>query len=127
MYSCSPAGKAVEFKVMAWNIWHGGNDESLPSDGRPSVVDIIRESGADVILMIETYGSAPYIADSLGFEHHLISENLCIFSRYPIVETYSFGEAISPFNFGGVKIMIAGSEPVMFFDTWLHYINSSIF
>jgi len=38
--------------VMAWNIWHGGHDESLPADGRPSVVNIIRESGADVVLMI---------------------------------------------------------------------------
>ncbi len=122
LISCSPAGVTFEFKVMAWNIWHGGNDESLPSDGRPSVVNIIGESGADVVLMIETYGSAPNIADSLGFEYHLISDNLCIFSRYPIVETFSYEESVAPFNFGGVTIMIAGSEPVTFFDTWLHYL-----
>ncbi len=120
--SCSPAEEAYQFKVMVWNIWHGGHDESLPSDGRPSVVDIIRESGADVVLMIETYGSAPYIADSLGFEYHLISSNLCIFSRYPIVETFSYEDAVSPFNFGGARIMIAGIAPVIFYDTWLHYL-----
>ncbi|MFC1540012.1 endonuclease/exonuclease/phosphatase family protein [Gemmatimonadota bacterium] len=122
LFSCSPAGDAVEFKVMAWNIWHGGNEESLPSDGRPSVVNIIRDSGADVVLMIETYGSAPYIADSLGFEYHLLSDNLCIFSRYPIEETFRFEDAIAPFNFGGATILIADSEPVTFFDTWLHYL-----
>jgi len=122
LVSCGPAGKADEFTVMAWNIWHGGHDESLPADGRPSVVNIIRESGADVVLMIETYGSAPYIADSLGFEYHLISSNLCIFSRYPIVETYSYEDTVAPFNFGGARILIGGTEPVIFYDTWLHYL-----
>ena len=120
--SCGSAGESHEFTIMAWNIWHGGHDESLPSDGRPSVVNIIRDSGADVVLMIETYGSAPYIADSLGFEYHLISGNLCIFSRYPIVETYNYEDTIAPFNFGGARILIAGTEPVIFYDTWLHYL-----
>ena len=32
------------FTVLVWNIWHGGNDESLPEDGRPHVNDIIRAS-----------------------------------------------------------------------------------
>jgi len=112
----------LEFKVMAWNIWHGGHDESLPSDGRLSVVNIIKESGADVVLMIETYGSAPFIADSIGFSYHLISENLCIFSRFPIIETFDYGESIPTFNFGGAKVLVHGSEEVIFYDTWLHYL-----
>lgn len=112
----------IEFKVMAWNIWHGGNDDSLPADGRPSVVNIIRDSDADIILMIETYGSAPYIADSLAYNYHLISSNLCIFSRYPIIETYEYGDNIAPFNFGGAKIMLGDIGEVIFYDTWLHYL-----
>ncbi len=110
------------FTVLVWNIWHGGNDESLPEDGRPHVIDIIRASEADVVLMIETYGSAPMIAEALGFDYHLISSNLCIFSRYSITRHFAFEEAIAPFNFGGVEIQVEDSIPVLFFDTWLHYL-----
>jgi len=110
------------FTVLVWNIWHGGNDESLPEDGRPHVIDIIRASEADVVLMIETYGSAPMIAEALDFDYHLISSNLCIFSRYPITRHFAFEEAIAPFNFGGVEIQVEDSIPVLFFDTWLHYL-----
>ena len=113
---------ASEIKVMAWNIWHGGNDESLPSDGRPSVVNIIRESGADIVLMIETYGSAPYIADSLGFDYHLISDNLCVFSRFPIKETYAYPERVATFNFGGVRVTLENGQDIILYDTWLHYL-----
>lgn len=113
---------ASEIKVMAWNIWHGGNDESLPSDGRPSVVNIIRDSGADIVLMIETYGSAPYIADSLGFEYYLISSNLCIFSRFPIKDTYSYPDRIAAFNFGGVKVTLSNGQDIILYDAWLHYL-----
>lgn len=71
--------------------------------------------------MVETYGAAPMVADSLGYQYHLISDNLCIYSRYPIVEKYAFPDSIGTFNFGGVKIDMDGT-PVRIFDTWLHYL-----
>ena len=46
------------FKVMAWNILHGGNDIE---NGPENVGKIINEINPDIILMIETYGSGPYI------------------------------------------------------------------
>lgn len=112
----------VTLKVLEWNIWHGGKGERLPvKDARPEIIRILKHSGADVILMIETYGAAPMIADSLGFHYVLLSSNLCIFSRYPILDTLVFPDSISTFNFGGVKVDVAG-RPVIFFDTWLHYL-----
>ena len=48
------------FKVMAWNILHGGNDIE---NGQQNVVKIIREINPDIILMVETYGSGPYISN----------------------------------------------------------------
>ncbi len=120
--SCDQKDKGAEFNVLVWNIWHGGNDESLPQDGRPSVVEIINQSGADIVLMIETYGSAPYIAEQTGMNYELLSSNLCIFSRFPIKRKIDFPESISTFNFGGVEILIEDSLPVLFFDTWLHYL-----
>lgn len=61
----------VTFKVMAWNILHGGND--IPK-GPEEVIHIIQEIDPDVILMVETYGSGKRIADSLGYNFHLIAE-----------------------------------------------------
>ena len=71
--------------------------------------------------MIETYGAAPMVADSLGYDYVLLSDNLCIYSRYPIKKTYLFPDSISTFNFGGVEIDMDGT-PVRLFDTWLHYL-----
>jgi len=107
---------------MVWNIWHGGNDESLPSDGRPSVIEVIKDSEADVVLMIETYGSAPLISDSTHLDYHLISSNLSIYSRFPITKQLAFSDSISTFNFGGVEILAFDSIPIAVFDTWLHYL-----
>lgn len=122
LQSCDQKDKGAEFNVLVWNIWHGGNDESLPQDGRPSVVEVINQSGADIVLMIETYGSAPYIAEQTGMDYELLSSNLCIFSRFPIKRRIDYPESISTFNFGGVEILIEDSLPVLFFDTWLHYL-----
>ena len=111
----------TELKVMVWNILHGGHDEYLPADGRPDIIQIINDSETDVVLMIETYGSAPMIADSLGFNYELLSSNLCIYSRFPITKKMIFPEQVSAFNFGGVQISVDG-KPVNFFNTWLHYL-----
>jgi len=110
-----------ELKVLAWNIWHGGHEKAYPKIGCKNVIGILKQSKADVILMIETYGAAPMIADSLGYNYELLSNNLCIFSRYPIKKAFTFPEKISTFNFGGVEIDMDGTA-VRLFDTWLHYL-----
>lgn len=102
-------------------MWHGGHSKTYPGKGCEGTVGILKKSGADVVLMVETYGTAPMVADSLGYQYHLISDNLCIYSRYPIVEKYAFPDSIGTFNFGGVKIDMDGT-PVRIFDTWLHYL-----
>ncbi len=112
---------AQEIKVMVWNILHGGQSEELPEDGRPEVIRLIKDSSADVILMIETYGAAPMIAEALGYNYELLSSNLCVFSRYPITRKLLFPDHIDSFNFGGVEVSVDG-KPVVLFDTWLHYL-----
>lgn len=110
-----------ELKVLSWNVWHDGHSKAYPDEGCKGTIGILKKSGADVILMIETYGAAPMIADSLGYHHALLSDNLCVFSRYPITRKYTFPDSISTFNFGGVEIDVEG-QPVRVFDTWLHYL-----
>lgn len=130
LFSCTNAKKnksltkveePKQLKVMVWNILRGGHDDYLPADGRPDIIQIIKDSKADVVLMIETYGSAPMISEAIGFKYELISSNLCIYSRYPITKRIEYPEQISTFNFGGVEIDVDGQK-VALFDTWLHYL-----
>lgn len=123
MVSCSKdTGEKVtenNLKVLSWNIWHGGHSAAYPGIGCKNVIDILKHSEADVVIVIETYGASSMIADTLGFYHRLLSSNLSIYSRYPIVKTFTFPDSISTFNFGGVEIDYKGT-PVRVFDTWLH-------
>lgn len=109
-----------QLKVLAWNIWHGGHRYGN-AVGLQRVIDIIKESDADVIGLIETYGSGEIIADSLGYYFYLISSNLSIMSRYPILETI---KAFRSFNFGGAKLALGNGRELVFLDTWLHYLPS---
>jgi len=123
-----PPAEVTEFTVMAWNIWHGGNDEQLQEDGRPHVVDIIRNSGADIVLMVETYGTGRMVAEQLGFNYHLIAApgtapddpdvNLSIHSRYPLgepIDLYRY------FNAGGIEVELSPTQRIVVFDTWFNY------
>lgn len=115
----------AQIKVMTWNILHGAKDIQ---DGPEKVIEIIQEIDPDVILMVETYGSGPKIAEALGFHFHLIappgtapndkSINLSIYSRYP------FGDRLDtayPFYLGGREIIIQ-DQKIRFFSNWFHYL-----
>ena len=119
--SCSEQQKEQHLTVLSWNIWHGGHSKTYGQKACDGIIGVLKKSQADVILMVETYGSAPMVADSLGYNYHLISDNLCIYSRYPIVKKYAFPDPIGTFNFGGVEIDMDGT-PVRLFDTWIHYL-----
>ena len=115
----------TEFKVMTWNILRGGNEIK---NGIDNVVNIIKEIDPDVLLMVETYGSGPYIAEKNGYNFHLIasegtplddkSVNLSVFSKFP------FGNRIDtdyPFFLGGIEILIANKK-IRFFSNWFYYL-----
>lgn len=110
-----------ELKVLSWNVWHAGHEKTYGQKACDGAIGMLKKSGADVILMIETYGCSDKVADSLGFYKELISSNLCIYSRYPIVRKFDFSAHIATFNFGGVEIDVDGTR-VRVFDTWLHYL-----
>ncbi len=89
--SCSTKGeKELELNVMAWNIWGTLNTaEHFYYNGksaRERTVEIIKNYETDIVLMVETYGSAAEIAKSLNFHYYTPDPkaNLCIFSRYPL-------------------------------------------
>ena len=113
--------QSKELKVLSWNIWHGGHSKAHPGKSCDGALGILKKSEADVILMIETYGCSDQVADHLGYYHRLLSSNLSIYSRYPIVKTFTFPDSISTFNFGGAELDVNGKR-IRIFDTWLHYL-----
>ncbi|MEL6253310.1 MAG: LamG-like jellyroll fold domain-containing protein [Bacteroidota bacterium] len=107
-----------QLKVLAWNIWHGGRRYG-EKVGLKRTIETIKASNADIVGLIETYGSGEKIADALGYEFYLISSNLSIMSKYPITKTI---EAFRAFNFGGAEIEISPGKKVLMLNTWLHYL-----
>ena len=124
IFSQQVFAQKTEFKVMAWNILRSGNQIE---NGVDNVADMIKEIDPDIVLMVETYGSGPYIAKKNGYNFHLVAKegtalddksvNLSIYSKFP------FGERIDtdyPFFLGGIEIFI-NNKKVRFFSNWFHY------
>lgn len=113
-----------ELKVMTWNIWGRLNqDARYDFDGttaRQRTIEIIRQSGADVVAMIETYGSAADIARDLNFHYQTPAAdgNLCIFSRYPLSDVELL-EGLNPFSFIAATVNLPGGQKVRIYDIWL--------
>lgn len=104
-------------RVLAWNIWHGGRRDGR-EEGLAKTVDVIRASGADLVLMQETYGSGPELADRLGFELYLRSSNLSVLSRFPIVATH---DVYRPFYLGGATVDAGAGRRVEAYSLWIRY------
>ena len=113
-----------DLTVMAWNIWGRLNMDPKyvinQTSARQRTIDIIRNSGADVVAMIETYGSAAEIAADLGFEYHTpaADANLCIFSRYPLTDIELL-DGLNPFSFIAATVTMPGGQPIRIYDIWL--------
>lgn len=107
-------------KVLAWNIWHGGRRKGR-DEGVQRVVDVIKSSGADIVLMQETYGSGPRISGRLGFHYYLRSSNLSIMSRYPIRDVHRL---FSGFRFGGATIELRPGVEIQAYSLWIHHLPS---
>jgi len=107
-------------RVLAWNIWHGGRRKGR-DEGVRRVVEIIKQSAADIVLMQETYGSGPRISGRLGFDYFLRSTNLSVMSRFPIVDVHRLGSA---FRFGGVTIELKPGVRVQAYSLWINHLPS---
>lgn len=109
--------KNGRLKIQVWNIWHGGHRFGQHV-GVARVIDVLKAENADVIGLIETYGSGAVIADSLGYYFYLISDNLSIMSRFPIKSTIQLYKA---FRSGGAVLDLGEKRELAFFDIWLDW------
>lgn len=105
------------FRVMSWNIWRGGREDG-EEEGPARVVDVIRDSGADVVAMQETYGSGERIAAALGFHFFPRGTNVSILSRYPVLEDLSVS---TDFHCVGALVDTPEDGPIAIYSIWLPY------
>ncbi|MFC0056457.1 HAD-IA family hydrolase [Streptomyces actinomycinicus] len=104
--------------VMSWNLWLGG---SKVDEHRAKQLKVILESGADVVGLQETGGTAAQeLAEALGWHHHRAGENLGVLSRHPI--TARFGDPdVGFYGAAGVRIEVAPGREVDVWTVHLHY------
>lgn len=106
-----------ELRVMSWNLWLGG---SQVDDHRAKQLKAIVETGADVVGLQETGGSAAQeLAETLGWHHHRAGENLGIISRHPI--TARFGDPdVGFYGAAGVRIALDEGREL---DLWTCHLD----
>lgn len=115
-----------DVRVMTWNIWRGGDramDDADPAAKlakQRRVARVIRDSGADVVAMVETYGSGEAIARDLGFHFRPRGTNVSILSRWPIGRDLS---AYKPFHCVGAVVEPPDAPPFALFSVWIHYVD----
>ncbi|MFB9394020.1 endonuclease/exonuclease/phosphatase family protein [Streptomyces coeruleoprunus] len=140
--SAASAGRSVpsavvsdDVRVLAWNIYHGGRNVDLGgAENLPRVVDQVVAIAPDVFFSVETYGAAEALRDGLTrragkgtYSATRItagaSDNLWIFTRYPVTQVYPTptGTTVTDFHFGGVRVRLPSGREVNLFDTWLGY------
>jgi len=108
----------TRLNLMAWNIWHGGRRHGREI-GPQQVIDFLKETGTDIVMMQETYGSGALIADALGYYFYLASCNISVLSKYPILETWT---VFDPFRCGVTTIELSEGQKINLASLWIHYL-----
>lgn len=91
----------TSLRVMTFNLWHGGDAVKLPRDTTIKYqLEAIRRAKADVVGFQEQttnqtdhQSRARVLADSLGWQHHLIDASRAIISRYHLEPLDSAGSS----------------------------------
>ena len=114
----APVQPVKTLNLMAWNIWHGGRRHGREIGPR-QVIDFIKDTGTDIVMMQETYGSGPLIADALGYYFYLASTNISVMSKYPILATWTVYDA---FRCGVTTIQLSEGQEINLASLWIHYL-----
>ncbi len=133
-FSDEPELETDYLTIVNWNIWHGGTHFTKDKDGFDGIdriTELIRNAGADIVLMQETYGAGSRISSSLGYYYYeagstigaVWGANLSVMSRFPIENAYMVEERSNygnnfAFNNGGIKIRLSKHKSVIAFSNW---------
>ena len=116
------APAADTLRVLVWNVLHGSNDVV---NGPEKALAVIRASGADLVLMQESYdinGERPllgaWLAEQLGWNQwQADSPHLCILSRFEITERFTH----EPWHAVGARLVDDQGRDFVAWSIWLDY------
>lgn len=105
------------FRVLQWNIWHGGRH--VPIRGYERIIELIGKSNADIVTMQEGYGFQAKIAEALNFNLQTSSskDNLALFSRYSLIKQ----KTSDTFRSNPAIVILPGEKFLLVNDCWLSY------
>lgn len=115
-----------DIRVMAWNIWRGGNeamdakDPKVKAEKQDQIISVIRREDPDVVAMVETYGSGEVIAHGLRYHFQPRGTNVSLFSRWPIEKDVS---VYKPFNCVGAVVRHPSGRRFAVYSVWIHYVD----
>ena len=107
--------KPRTFRILAWNM----EGQNVGAAELESLAEVVRDSKADVVLVVENYGVQQRLAAKLGagWYAHGYSMSLAILSRWPIVRTdspymapWNYLDASGPFNLGFAELSVEGQR-----------------
>lgn len=99
------AQSTTSLRVMSYNIWLGGANAGPLS----RTVGVIQTAQADIIGIQERGSNGPAIASALGYHYQSLSGSTAILSRFPIVQTLTYG----------VKVQLSPLQEAFVFDVHL--------
>jgi exonuclease III len=113
---------ADTMRVLVWNVLNGGNSVV---DGAEKALAVIRDSGADLVLMQESYdidGERPllgaWLAEQLGWNQwQADSPHLCILTRFDIAERFTH----EPWHAVGARLVDDQGRDFIAWSIWLDY------
>ncbi|MEO1010720.1 MAG: endonuclease/exonuclease/phosphatase family protein [Bacteroidota bacterium] len=121
--SCTPKEDPA-FRVMTWNIWHGGlhgtpeDDFKKDSVNPINIFKVLKRESPDILFMQETYCCGMEMAKQAGYPYSWRgSSNLSIHSKYPITDTLAF---FKPFNSHGAVIAV-NDKKILCVNLWLNW------
>lgn len=105
------------FKVLQWNIWHGGRH--VPLQGHNRIIELIKSSKADIVTMQEGYGFQEEIAAALQYHLQTPSpkDNLCLYSRFPLEKQ----QTASSFCSNPAIVRLATGRSLLVDACWTRY------
>ena len=109
-------------RVLVWNVLHGANDVV---EGAEKALAVIRDSGADLVLMQESYdidGERPllgaWLAEQLGWNQwQADSPHLCILTRFEITERFTH----EPWHAVGARLVDDRGRDFIAWSIWIDY------
>ncbi len=127
-------------RVMTWNIWgkegHKTATQPIEPEGgefnyrylyhykakdtnqRDRVAAVINESGADIVLLQETYGQIDFLKENTSLKYSFGGEgrgaSISVLSRFPIDKEFTLG---SDSNYLGAEIKLSESHEIAAFSS----------